>query len=308
MQDTNPSPKQKKLTDLSPYIYGTTRLGDQSIDFNDRVKIARAVMDAGVWMHTSDQYNDALQVLGTAFAEDPANIPDFFVKIGWDSIDQLRTQIISQLKPLGLDHLPVGQLCLGDNLAREFKEGGPCYEGFQQLKEEGLVGRFVVEIFPWTSQAPMEALQADYAQQGVDGFIFYFNPMQRFASNDLFNLIVKKDQAIVAMRTVSGGNIYRMRDVPGAAPEYLQKRAVQVAPLFEESGCSSWTEFCVRYVYSIPQVRTTVGSTSRLENLREYIRATKDAQPLEQSIVDELLVLQTQWHNETDRHAKPWSM
>ena len=70
MQDTKPSPKQKKLTDLSPYVYGTTRLGDQSIDFRERVKIARAAMDAGVWMHTSDQYNDALQVLGTAFAED----------------------------------------------------------------------------------------------------------------------------------------------------------------------------------------------------------------------------------------------
>ena len=35
------------LTDLSPYVYGTTRLGDDKIPFEERVRMARAAMDAG---------------------------------------------------------------------------------------------------------------------------------------------------------------------------------------------------------------------------------------------------------------------
>ena len=33
------------LTDLAPYIYGTTRLGDEKIPFEERVSIARAAME-----------------------------------------------------------------------------------------------------------------------------------------------------------------------------------------------------------------------------------------------------------------------
>jgi len=52
---------QKSLTDLSRHIYGTTRLGDSNIPFADRIAIARKVIEAGGWIHTSNQYNDALQ-------------------------------------------------------------------------------------------------------------------------------------------------------------------------------------------------------------------------------------------------------
>ena len=34
------------LADLPPYIYGTTRLGDDKIPFDERVRLARAAMDA----------------------------------------------------------------------------------------------------------------------------------------------------------------------------------------------------------------------------------------------------------------------
>ena len=38
------SDKSQLLTDLPPYIYGTTRLGDGNIPFEDRVKVARAAV------------------------------------------------------------------------------------------------------------------------------------------------------------------------------------------------------------------------------------------------------------------------
>ena len=297
------------LTDLSPFVYGTTRLGDDKIPFEERVRVARAAMDAGVWFHTSHTYNTALTVLRAAFDQDRARTPKLIVKIGWSSIPELRDVIYQNLEPLDVESIELGQLCLGGELAEEFANGGPCYAEFERIKAEGLVKRFVVEVFPWTSANPLKALRGGYPQGIVDGYIFYLNPLQRFASNELWDELVERNEPIVAMRTVSGGNVHRLRDVPGAAwKDYLQKRAVQVAPIFERSGIPSWTEFCVRFAHSFPQVRATVGSTSRPENLAEFLRAAADIQPLPADIVTEISHLQRQWSDETDIHAEPWTM
>jgi aryl-alcohol dehydrogenase-like predicted oxidoreductase len=297
------------LTDLSPYIYGTTRLGDEQADFEQRVSVARAAMDAGVWFHTSHTYGDALSVLRAAFDQERAKVPNLIVKIGWNSLDEMRSVIHQNIDPLGLPHLELGQLCLSGQLANEFASGGACYEAFAGFKAEGLVKRFVLEVFPWTSHIALKALRGGYPDGIVDGYIFYLNPLQRFASNELWDLLVARQQPIVAMRTVSGGPVHRLRDVPGAAwKEYLQQRAVEVAPIFERSGILSWTEFCVRFAHSFPLVRATVGATGKIENLNEFLAAARNIQPLPQDIVDQISQLQARWSDELDMKAEPWSM
>jgi predicted aldo/keto reductase-like oxidoreductase len=298
-----------RLTDLSPYIYGTTRLGDANIPIEVRVKMARQAMNAGVWFHTSHTYGDALQVLRAAFDQDRARTPKLIVKIGWSNITELRDVIRQNLEPLGLESLELGQLCLGGQLAEEFAQGGNCYREFARLKEEGLVKRFVVEVFPWTSQVPLQALRGGYPSGIVDGYIFYLNPLQRFASNELWDELQSRNEAVVAMRTVSGGPVHTLRDVPGAAwKEYLQQRAVEIAPVFERSGITSWTEFCVRFAFSFPQVRATVGSTARPENLQEFLSASANIHQLPDDIVQEINSLQYRWSDELDIHAEPWTM
>jgi predicted aldo/keto reductase-like oxidoreductase len=307
---TTPAEAMPSLSDMSRYTYGTTRLGDGSIPFADRVRVARAAMDANVWFHTSHTYGDALQVLRAAFDEDRAHVPPAIFKIGWDSIEQMRDVIRQNIEPLAIDHMALGQLCLGGKLAQEFRSGGACYEGFRQLKAEGLVKRFVLEVWPWNSDVPLEALRAGYPDGIVDGYIFYLNPLQRFVSDDLWDVIRARNVPIVAMRTVCGGSVTRLRDSE-KAPEYLRKRAAEVAPLFERSGCASWTEFCVRYVFGFPEVRSTVGATSHVENLREFLDAAvapMSIDPLSPAIAEELQALQRRWYDEHDRHAAPWSM
>ena len=297
------------LNGITRYIYGTTRLGDDKIPHKERIKIAHAAMDAGVWFHTSRMYGNALEVLGEAFAEEPSKVPKLIIKIGWDNINQIRGVIEENLKPLGLAGMQLGQLCLGGELAEDFAGGGNCYRVFQDLKDEGLVQGFVAEAFPWTSDAPLRALRGGYTESIVDGFIFYLNPLQRFASNALWNEIVKKNQPIIAMRTVSGGPVHKLRDVPGFAwKNYLQKRAVEVAPIFEKSGIKSWTEFCVRFAHSFPLVIATVGSTSKIENLNEFLTAKDNFMPLPENIMQEISALHKKWSDELDMHAEPWTM
>jgi aryl-alcohol dehydrogenase-like predicted oxidoreductase len=301
--------KSTLLSDLSPFVYGTTRLGYGQIPFDDRVAIARMAIDAGVWFHTSHTYGNALEVIRTALDQDRTRVPRFIVKLIGSTIDEIREVLRRNLEPLGMESLELGQLCLGGQLAEEFANGGACYAAFSSLKDEGLVRRFVVEVFPWTSEMSLAALRHGYASGIVDGYIFYLNPLQRFASNALWDLILERDEPVIAMRTVAGGPVHRLRDVPGAAWQpYLQERAVEVAPIFESSGITSWTEFCMRFAHGFAQVRATVGATGKPANLREFLSAAEDIQPLPQDIQAELVRLQHRWSDELDIHAEPWTM
>src|SRR5918993_1044564 len=135
---TNPQPvdKYQLLTDLPPYIYGTTRLGDQNLPFEDRVQVARAAMEGTTWFHTSHTYGNALQVLRAAFDQDGRHIPKLIVKIGWKNIEELRDVVHQHLIALRLESLDLGQLCLSDSLAEEYASGGGVYEEFSRLKHQ----------------------------------------------------------------------------------------------------------------------------------------------------------------------------
>jgi aryl-alcohol dehydrogenase-like predicted oxidoreductase len=296
------------LTDLSRYIYGTTRLGDNNIPFEDRVAVARQAIDAGLWIHTSHQYGDALKVLRAAIDQNRSNTPKVIYKIGWDSVDQIRDQIRQQIDALGLDFMDIGQLCLGGKLAEAFRDGSPAIDALNGLKEEGIVGRFVLETWPWTSEVPLAAIRVGHASTLVDALIFYLNPLQRFVSNDLWDELVARAFPIVAMRTVAGGSIERLTAPNGGGPDYLRKRATDLAPIFDRAGCATWTEFCIRFALGYTPVRATVGSTSHRERLSEFIDGASVARPLSDDIRNDIERLQRTWWEEHDRFAAPWSM
>ncbi|MFA5257557.1 MAG: hypothetical protein WC360_05345 [Opitutales bacterium] len=299
----------KQIPGLTPYVYGTTRLGDASIPFAARVTVAREAMNTGVWFHTSIRYNDALQVLRAAFDEDRAHVPNIIYKLHGNSVESFKKLIHEQIGILGLERMDVAQLCIGQDYIDTFSRPGGGLDDLRALKDEGLVGNFVLEVYPWECDAPLAALKAGYTDELIDAFMFYLNPLQRFVSNEMWDLILEKGAKIVALRTVCGNEVHVLRDVPGAAwKPYLRERASEVVPIFERSGIASWTEFCVRFAHSFPGVLTTVGSTSRSANLREFIRASRDIMPLPQDIVDDIVKLQYRWSAETDVHAEPWTM
>ena len=297
------------LTDLPPFIYGTTRLGHDDVPRERQLAMARAALDAGLWLHTSRQYDHALEVLGEAFAEDPARIPPLVVKLGGGTAADVRQTIADNLRPLGLRSVPIGQLNPVDELADALVSGGSVLDELRGLREEGLVGRFVLEIFPWTSPAALAGLRAGRLDDLVDGFITYYNPLQRFASNELWDELLARDAAIISMRTVCGAPVEVLRDVPGAAwRPYLRDRAAEVAPVVARSGITSWTEFCLRFVRSTPQVVATVGSTSRQEHLDELVQQSSRTETLPRDVLDEIDALQRRWSADVDVHAEPWTM
>ncbi|CAN5672113.1 hypothetical protein BH11ARM2_BH11ARM2_01060 [soil metagenome] len=49
-------------------------------------------------------YGDALKVLQAAFDEDRAHVPSAIFKIGWESREQVREQILLQTEALGIEN------------------------------------------------------------------------------------------------------------------------------------------------------------------------------------------------------------
>lgn len=295
------------FSDLSRYVYGTTRLGDESIPFADRLAIAREAVNAGLWIHTSHQYGDALNVLKALFAEDATKIPSTIFKLGYGSPEEVRGQVNHQLESVGTTQMSVGQIFPSGQLAEDLCNGGPGIAGLEKLKEGGLVGRFEMEVWPWSSDIALRCIQGGHADHLIEAYTFYFNPLQRFVTNEVWDLLLERNIPIVAMRTVAGGNVLHTLAKPDA-PAYLRERAAAIAPIFKESGVESWTEFAARFVFSFPSVRATVGSTARPANLQEFISATTNPQPLDPEVIREILALQRTWSTEHDAHAEPWSM
>ena len=68
------------------FIYGTTRLGDTKIPFVDRVGMAIKAIEAGLWLHTSDQYGEALSVIKEAQSSTSASVKGTIFKVGPSSV------------------------------------------------------------------------------------------------------------------------------------------------------------------------------------------------------------------------------
>jgi hypothetical protein len=298
----------QQVSTPSRYIYGTTRLGDSGIAFEHRVAMARMAIEAGLWIHTSDQYGDALTVIKEAIQSTPTQVEGTIFKIGYSTVDEVRGQIERQLKATGLSQMSIGQLCLGGELAEDFKAEGRLIDDLLALQTEGLVQEYVLELWPWSSDVGLAGLLNGNAHRLLKAFIFYCNPLQRFISNELWDAMMSHNQAFIAMRTVSGGSVYRVRDKQGAAPDYLQSRAVDIAPIYERSGCDTWTEFGVRFALGFPNCLATVGATSSPERLQQFLDAAKDSQPLAPAIQEEILIHQRKWAEEHDQFKEPWSM
>lgn len=294
---------------LSPYIYGTTRLGDESIPEHTRIETALHVMNQGIWIHTCHKYGNSLDILRAAFSKEPNKTPHIIMKIWGNTKQELLDGVQENLDRLGVDSLDMGQLCIGGEFAESLAEGGYAKQILEEIRESGFIKSFVYEVFPWTSETPLKALQNGSLEGIIDAFIFYLNPLQRFAANKLWDEIQKTQFPIIALRTVSGGPVHKLRDIPGFAwVQYLQERAVQVAPIFEKSGIPTWTEFCVRYAFSFPNLQATIGSTGKIERIEDFLHATKNAHALPQEIMDEIAALQYQWSDDVDVKAEPWTM
>jgi aryl-alcohol dehydrogenase-like predicted oxidoreductase len=265
------------------------------------VKVARTAMDAGVWFHTSQEYGGggAFAVLRHAFDEDRARVPKIIFKIRCDNATILRFDVEDALRRLGLERVDVAQLCRGRHDHRkvvdDFLEHGPMWETCQALLAEGKVGTYVMEVFASFSPDALKAVENDL----FPGYIFYYSPLEREMSNALYDAVAEKRPPLLSLRTLCGGNLNPRRiaelSVDTDHPDIA--RFAALVPIYEKSGCKSWPEFSFRFLFSIPNMRTTIAGTNKLPHLQELLDAARDIRPLEAGLVEEIKALHREGWN-----------
>ena len=297
------------LRQVPPFIYGTMSLGNNQIPFETRLAMARYAMDCCSWFHTSQKYGSTMDVLREAFKERPAKVPPCTFKLNGESLDEVRRQIDSQLKALGVNKMGLGQLHMDGALAADFIAGGRCYDGLRKIKAEGLLDGWIIEVHPWTSWIALGQIKGGYGLDIIDGYTFYYNPLQRYALNELFAQVVEKRLPILALRTVAGGTVEQLAARPVDPEDFIGQRARELLPLYQASGFTNWVDFCMSYVYSQADVITTIGACSTPAHLDALVAGiAQQDHPFAPALSAQIAALQTRWSDEKDRHAAYWTM
>lgn len=287
---------RQSLPPLSRFTFGTGRLEGGEGDFANHVKVARAAMEAGVWFHSSSDYGKGgvFKVLRTAFAEAPSQRPPCIIKVYCPTAEKAAAHIDEILANLGVDRIEIAQLCCWSDFAEDFRTEGPRFQLFQDLQRRGVIGHYVTEVFANDSANAVEVAKADL----VDGFIYYYNLIDRQISSELDALLRREKRPVLALRTVAGMKI----DFDTLAGKILENpgderlhRLTALHPLFLRSGCRDWAEFNVRFLLTQSPVRTTIGATQSLAHLERFLEVEREFQPLDDALMAEIAALHAQW-------------
>jgi aryl-alcohol dehydrogenase-like predicted oxidoreductase len=283
---------REPFPEIGRYTFGTMSVGKDLHAIDADIALVRSAMEAGVWFHTCRRYAcvDNYNVLGRAFREAPSQIPRCICKIRTDNADILRFDVEDTVSLLGLQRVDVAQLVQTDKtnrlIADDFLQQGPRWQACCELRERGLIGNLVLEVFFACSGDGLRALESDL----FDGFIFYYNLLARELSNDLFHRIEGQGRPILSLRTVGG-----VLDAPQDPADYRARRQQQLADIYEASACGDWLEFSMRFLCSKPNVITTIGGTSNPAHLQRFLDLAATIEPLPEALVARIDALQDDW-------------
>ena len=270
---------------FTPYTFGSMSLGKNPADVTQDLAVARRAMEAGVWFHSSPTYNNGFtfMVLRMAFDADRARQPRLMIKVRDATVALMRFEVEDSCRRLGIDAIDVAQLVSMDpkpgNLIDQLRAGsGPLVDELASLRARGLIRQAVLFISAQNSDAAVDAVAHDL----IDGITLYWNACQRDATDAAWSTIQQRNIEVLALRTLGGG----------PADKASAAKSNELAALIKAAGSRDATDFNLRLAASVPNIRTTIGGTSSLTNLENYLNAAANAKPLPPEILARLAPLQ----------------
>ncbi|MEI8093792.1 MAG: aldo/keto reductase [Spirochaetales bacterium] len=290
-----------RLPPLTPYTFGSMSLGHDPAKFPDDVRVARHAMDLGLWVHSSRAYagGKTFEVLKKAFDEAPAKRPRTMFKVSCESATELAADVEFTLTSLGLPKIEIAQLAGKTHQKRDivadFLTQGPMYQTCSRLKEQGLVDRFVFEIFYSYSADALKAVQNDL----FDGYIFYYSLLERQVSNEIWQLLWERQLPVLALRPVAGSFLTdspKLRERRQTDPKHPAfQRLDELAPVLAASDCHDLLELSLRFLASHPNVVTAIAGTGSLAHLDQLESSVRTAKPLAPELVERIRTLHRTW-------------
>lgn len=274
------------MKDLPLFTFGSMSLGKNPADVAQDLVVARRAMEACPWFHSSPTYNQGFtyMVLRQAFDENRSGVPKMILKVRDANVSLMRFEVEDSCRRLGLDTIDIAQLVSMDpkpgNLVDQLRgNGGPLADELASLRQRGLIQKAVLFLTPENSDTAVEATQSEL----IDGVILYWNACQRDCSDTAWASIQKQNIPALALRTIGGG----------PADKASSAKSAELADLIKQSGSKCPSDFNLRLAASEPAIRTTIGGTSSLQHLEDFIQSATNPQTLPREILTRVEKLQT---------------
>ncbi len=271
---------------LSSYTFGSMSLGRNPADVAQDLAVARRAIEAGASFHSSPTYNNGFtfMVLRMAFDADRSLVPRMVIKVRDGSVPLMRFEVEDSCRRLGLDAIDVAQLVSMDpkpgNLVDQLRGGGgPLVDELASLRKRGLIREAVIFITKENADAAVEAARHEL----IDGLTLYWNVRQRDCTATAWAAIRERLIPTLALRTLGGGRA----DKQGMA------KSAAVDALIASAGCRNEAELALRHAASEPMLKTTIGGTSSLSHLEEFLTAGAIATPLPAALKHQVEKIQT---------------
>jgi diketogulonate reductase-like aldo/keto reductase len=226
--------------------------GDQQL-LQERTGVLKRFFElGGTLVDSSPMYGSAEDVMGEAL--DTLNAHDRVFaanKIWTRDGNATRDQDRASRRKWGVQRFDLQQV--HNLLAWE-----PHLETLKQMKAEGNIrylgittshGRRHRDLARIMEQEPLDFVQLTY------------NVLDREAEQHLLPLAKERGIAVIANRPFQGGSLFRRyqsEPLPGWA---------------EESGCSNWAEFFLKFIVSHPAVTCAIPTTTSVEHMEENMGA-----------------------------------
>jgi aryl-alcohol dehydrogenase-like predicted oxidoreductase len=261
-------------------------LGKNPADISTDLVVARRAVEAGVWFHSSPTYNQGFtyMVLRIAFDEDRRRTPKLILKVRDASVELMRFEVEDSCRRLGIETIDVAQLVSMDSSPSNLIDqlcngGGPLVNELASLRQRGLIQKAVIFLNPQNSDAALSACRSEL----IDGVTLYWNACQRDCSDSSWAEIRRKQIPTLALRTLGGG----------PKDENQRRKASRISELIKQADCQNATDFNLRLAASEKAIQTTIGGTSSLTHLEEFLTAGDNPTPLGHGILASVESVQT---------------
>lgn len=297
---------------ITQYIYGTGDVGLKGYTQENDLELLRIAIEAGIWLHSSPDYGGGEgNVTGGTYhflrqsfdtLGPPAGmVSKLFIKgyDGWlhGTSNDLRTNAEDTCRILNIEQLPVAQIWGDEEVVADLREQGTIYKTLEKIKRDGLVGQYV-----WQLSLDVTAEQFEVIDTVVDGYIFYYNVIERETRNGVYDMLTERNRPIIALRTL--GRMFvdyttwesNTVDVHKYANQETPARVDALKDIYLASGCSSWLDFSMSFNKSIPQTLGTIGMTNKPSHLHDYLGAAESSTGMNAELSRQMMALQREWY------------
>ncbi|MCC5796798.1 MAG: aldo/keto reductase [Methylophaga sp.] len=256
------SSSDKTLPVIGLGTWRTFNVGSDPQLMNARAEVVKAFFELGGGMiDSSPMYGSAPDVMGHALNK--LGTPDtlFSAEKVWSPAGGSAHQQVAELKSRWqLDYFDLVQV---HNLT-DWQEH---LAALMKMKAEGRIGYVGITTSHGRRHQDFEQIMASEA---IDFVQLSYSINQRAVENRLLPLAQEKGIAVIANRPFEGGRLIQdLKRRNTALPEWAEA----------ECGCTSWAEFLLKFIVSHPAVTCAIPATTRVEHLRENMRAGLSPMP-----------------------------